>query len=65
LDAGALTRTLVVIRFLAVLVIADLVIGVTMALPARLSRTGIWRSSPDHAARDEGERDEQDQEPSP
>ena len=60
LDASTLTRILVVIRFFAVLVMAGLMIGMTMALRARLGRDGARHSSPGHAACDEGERDEQD-----
>src|SRR4051794_36306729 len=44
---------------------AGLMIGVTMALSARLGRNRVGRSSPDHAARNEGKRDEQDYKPSP
>ena len=65
LDAGALARILVVIRFFAVLVMAGLMISVAMTLHARLGRDGGRHSSPGHAARDEGERDEQNDEPSP
>lgn len=45
------------------LVIAGLMVGVTMALYAGLGRAGVRHSSPDHAARDEGERDEQNYQP--
>jgi hypothetical protein len=65
LDAGALARILVVIRFGAVVVIAGLMVGVTMTLCTGFGRNGVGRSSPDHAACDEGERDDQDYEPSP
>ena len=65
LDAGALARILVVIRFFAVLVLAGLMIGVSLPLHARLGRNSVRRSSPDHAASDEGERNEQDDQPSP
>jgi hypothetical protein len=61
LDAGALARILVVIRFFAVLVMAGLMIGMAMALYARLlGCNGGRHSSPGHAARNKGERDKQD-----
>ncbi|MGE3365131.1 MAG: hypothetical protein AB7I34_16950 [Rhizobiaceae bacterium] len=55
-----MTRVLVVIRFIAMLVIAGLMAGMALALAARLGRDGVRRSSPNHAARNEGERNEQD-----
>jgi len=60
-----LARTLIVVRFFTVLVMPGLMIGMTMALRAGLGRNGARRSSPDHAACNEGERNEQDYKPSP
>jgi hypothetical protein len=53
------------IRFCAVWVMAGLVVTVTVALRAGLGSNGVWHRSPSHAARDKGERDEQDYKPSP